>query len=728
MKKRLLPILLTLVLVCALPLGAVFVTSGDVTSALVSAAWAEDAVGENSTEGEGSAPAQVTFTEVDSETTLKNAVAAGKSVKLTGDIGIKSTLEVKSSLTLDLNGRVLSRVNPSSALRADFSMIQVENGATLTLVDSGSAAVHKFNTSGQPWRKVSDDASGEDIATVYGGVIYGAVNSQIEDMSGIKIVSGTLEMRGGNIVGVASDWSPSYGGGVYVSDGCTFNMCGGSIKGCSANGGGSGAGGGGGVYVAAGGTFTMSGSSLIEGCKAGSGGGVYNKGEFTMSGSGCIKSCVYGYLGSAGVVENKGLFAMNGGSIEGSLRVSYSYGTENGVGIYNDATLNVNTTVGCEVSNAGTISSGKLVEFTEHVVNNSGGTISGGEFKNGVTNEWGKITNGEFTGGTVDNTGAITGGNFHVEVINRNGGRIGGGTFNKTVTNKDAGVIGNDQVGYNGVFKGNVTNSNYSTINGGTFYGNVTNSDNAILNGGTFYGTVTGSGTINAKAYETVTFDSAGGTAVASQTVLRGQKATKPAAPTKAGYTFGGWFVEGAATAFAFTNASITESMTLTAKWELCGHNASENRPTCTEGVKCSVCAADLPATGHSGGKATCAAKAKCSVCQAEYGDLEPNNHADLTHVDAAAATTKAEGNIEYWHCTGCGRYFSDEQATKEITQADTVLAKLPPRYYYNSGTAAKPDNGKKNSPGTADPGVMLYGAAVLLSLTGMAVLTGKKK
>ena len=690
MKKRLLPILLTLVLVCALPLGAVFVTSGDVTSALVSAAWADTAEGEGS-----SGTAEVQFRSVSNESDLRTAIGNGQSVKLTGDIGISSALEVKSSLTLDLNGHVLSRKGAGN-----FSMIQVKDNAKLTLDDSGSTAVHKFNTSGQPWRKVSDDASGEDIATVYGGVIYGAVNSQIEDMSGIKIVSGTLEMRGGNIVGVASDWSPSYGGGVYVSDGCTFNMCGGSIKGCSANGGGSGDGGGGGVYVAAGGTFTMSGSSLIEGCKAGSGGGVYNKGEFTMSGSGCIKSCVYGYLGSAGVVENKGLFAMNGGSIEGSLRVSYSYGTENGVGIYNDATLNVNTTVGCEVSNAGTISSGKLVEFTEHVVNNSGGTISGGEFKNGVTNEWGKITNGEFTGGTVDNIGAITGGNFHVEVTNRNGGRIGGGTFNKTVTNKDAGVIGNDQVGYNGVFKGNVTNSNYSTINGGTFYSNVTNSDNAILNGGTFYGTVTGENI--AKAYETVTFASEGGTAVASQTVLRGQTAAAPAAPTKVGYTFGGWFAEGATTAFDFTNAPITESLTLTAKWELCDH-------------------------ARSTAKATCAATATCTVCQGTI-PKDANNHTDLTHVDAAAATTKAEGNIEYWHCTGCGRYFSDEQATKEITQADTVLAKLPPRYYYNSGTAAKPDNGKKNSPGTADPGVRLSGAAALLSLTGMAVLTGKKK
>lgn len=679
MKKRLLPILLTLVLVCALPLGAVFVTSGDVTSALVSAAWAEDAA----------------LTPVGNETDLRTAIGNGQSVKLTGDIGIKSTLEVKSSLTLDLNGYVLSRKGAGN-----FSMIQVKDNAKLTLDDSGSTAVYKFDTGGKSWRKVSDDAAGENIAVVNGGVIYGAVNSQIEDMSGIKIVSGTLEMRGGNIVGVASDWSPSYGGGVYVSDGCTFNMYGGSIKGCSANGGGSGDGGGGGVYVAAGGTFTMSGSSLIEGCKAGSGGGVYNKGEFTMSGSGCIKSCVYGYLGSAGVVENKGLFAMNGGSIEGSLRVSYSYGTENGVGIYNGATLNVNTTVGCEVSNAGTISSGKLVEFTEHVVNNSGGTISGGEFKNGVTNEWGKITNGEFTGGTVDNIGTITGGNFYVEVTNRNGGRIGGGTFNETVTNKDAGVIGNDHVGYNGVFKGNVTNSNYSTINGGTFYSNVTNSDNAILNGGTFYGTVTGENID--KAYETVTFASEGGTVVDSQRVLRGQKATKPATPTKAGYIFNDWFAEGAATAFAFTNTPITESMTLTAKWELCGHAGST-------------------------AKATCAATETCTVCQGTI-PKDANNHTDLTRVDAAAATTKAEGNIEYWHCTGCGRYFSDAQAAEEITQADTVLAKLPPRYYYNSGTAAKPDSGKKISPGTADPGVMLYGAAALLSLTGMAVLTGKKK
>ncbi len=78
-----------------------------------------------------------------------------------------------------------------------------------------------------------------------------------------------------------------------------------------------------------------------------------------------------------------------------------------------------------------------------------------------------------------------------------------------------------------------------------------------------------------------------------------------------------------------------------------------------------------------SGGKATCTYKAKCEVCGAEYGELDPNNHADLKHVPAKAATKTAEGNIEYWYCEGCGKYFSDKDGTKEIKKADTTTAKL---------------------------------------------------
>ena len=80
----------------------------------------------------------------------------------------------------------------------------------------------------------------------------------------------------------------------------------------------------------------------------------------------------------------------------------------------------------------------------------------------------------------------------------------------------------------------------------------------------------------------------------------------------------------------------------------------------------------------HSGGKATCKDKAICEICGDSYGSLDPNNHTDLKHIDAKAATAAAEGNIAYWYCDGCNKYFSDAAATREITRADTVTAKLP--------------------------------------------------
>ena len=90
---------------------------------------------------------------------------------------------------------------------------------------------------------------------------------------------------------------------------------------------------------------------------------------------------------------------------------------------------------------------------------------------------------------------------------------------------------------------------------------------------------------------------------------------------------------------------------------------------------KCDYCGKKL--TEHTGGKATCKDKAKCEVCGAEYGELDPKNHTNLKHFQATAATKTTEGNIEYWYCEGCGKYFSDKDGTKEIKKADTVTAKL---------------------------------------------------
>ena len=79
-----------------------------------------------------------------------------------------------------------------------------------------------------------------------------------------------------------------------------------------------------------------------------------------------------------------------------------------------------------------------------------------------------------------------------------------------------------------------------------------------------------------------------------------------------------------------------------------------------------------------SGGTATCTEKAVCEYCGKAYGELDVNNHTDLKHIDAKAATKAADGNIEYWYCSGCGKYYADSDATEEIKKADTVTAKLP--------------------------------------------------
>ena len=90
---------------------------------------------------------------------------------------------------------------------------------------------------------------------------------------------------------------------------------------------------------------------------------------------------------------------------------------------------------------------------------------------------------------------------------------------------------------------------------------------------------------------------------------------------------------------------------------------------------------------GHTGGTATCSERAVCEVCGKAYGEPDPKNHTDLQHIPAKAATKTAGGNIEYWYCEDCGKYFADAAATKEIKQADTVTAKL-------SGAAKSPQTG----------------------------------
>lgn len=135
---------------------------------------------------------------------------------------------------------------------------------------------------------------------------------------------------------------------------------------------------------------------------------------------------------------------------------------------------------------------------------------------------------------------------------------------------------------------------------------------------------------------------------VSGDIVLNGNTFTMPAGNVTvkavfAEHTYGDWA----------QNSNDTHTRTCTA----CGVSQTEN---------------------CSGGTATCTAQAVCAVCGRAYGEQDPDNHSKLTGIKAVSATHLTTGNIAYWHCEGCGKYYADALAAQEITLADTVLEKLP--------------------------------------------------
>ena len=156
MKRRLLPILMTLVLVCALPIWAAFVTSGDVTNPLVSTAWA-------------------TLPDLQAKI---DAAADNATITLDSNTEIAATLQITKNLTLDLNGCTLRMTGTGSVLK-------VSGRATLTITDS-SAAKSGTITGGN---------------AEYGGGVY------VDDYAALK-------MTGGCITGCHASRG---GGGIYSS-------------------------------------------------------------------------------------------------------------------------------------------------------------------------------------------------------------------------------------------------------------------------------------------------------------------------------------------------------------------------------------------------------------------------------------------------------------------------------------------------------------------------------
>ena len=294
-------------------------------------------------------------------------------IKLNSDITLANTLEIRKDVTLDLNGHVLSL-----ASKATGSVIKATGECVLTVADSDSGATHKFNKSSIPWVLADDNATGENIVEVKGGII-----------------------TGGN--------SSDYGGGICV-DTASLTMTGGSIVGCRA-------------YN----------TDEDENYKCGGGGlGIYNKvgedglGKYTVN----IELKNIDIIGCS-TYRGGGLYVRGGKSSNAEINMSM----EN-VNISScNATYHSCAEIGISCTRLN-IQSGTFCGNVIIDISGQRGGVYGGTFTGGSVISYEGISGGTFNS-AVENSGTISGGIFDGKVTNLR--VISGGTFNGEVENKSTG-------------------------------------------------------------------------------------------------------------------------------------------------------------------------------------------------------------------------------------------------------------------------------------------------
>ena len=660
------------------------------------------------------------FAANDDATELQSLLSGGGTVTLDKDYTIDSTLDVDRTVTLDLNGHVIK-------MTGSGTVIIIGSQANLTMIDSNNTATHTDST-----LPAGGVITGGNATQNGGGVYVGGgcsmtmTGGTIENCSatgggGVYVFhSGSFTMEDGTI----ENCSATYGGGVYV-DKSTFAMEGGTIENCSAK-----SGGGGGIYVSSG-TFTI-GDGEIKNCKSSfGGGGLYivasgsgGLSTFTMTG-GIIENCTSKYVSeSAAIFASNSNILANGGIVKDMVYLQPNSTIQT-------TSSNSYTRFYEKVTNKGTISSGVYYGG----IQDSSGTVSGTYHtvsfdsnggRGSVPTQWfvntDKATALQPADPTKNGYQAFDGWyngdtkyDFNLPVTQTITLKAKYGdpkTYNisydldgGTATNPTSYTVECDAITLNNPVKPGYTFTGWS----GTDLTGENNMTVTIPKESTGDRSYTAhwrdatapviSGIEDGKTYcDTVEFEVSDNVGVASVTA-NGVTLT-PDANNK--YTLEKGI--GTVTVVAIDKANNQTSVTVTVNNGHTGGTA-----TCTQKAKCDICGEEYgELANHSLSKtdakeATCTEDGNieywtCSVCHKLFSDENGTNETTLeavmikatghtlTKTEAKDATVTETGNTEYWQCKDCGKYFADENGTKEIKLEDTIISKLSPEIIEGKG------------------------------------------
>lgn len=514
MKKRIVGTLMALLLAATvLPPGAISVTSADVTTGLVTTAYAEGehkhcVCNKSATDSKHTHNKEKTW---DAWYDVSSLPESG-TYYLTGNVTMAKAWEPTGDVELCLNGNTIEFTEAPENINADTNYAAIilkgaKDNQVLTITSCMSGGIIRAANRNlnhgvymdMPKEKKDCAATvnyyGNSVTSIYGfrddGIYVGTGSNLVANIwggriagnsRGVSVRNGVCNMYGGTISSntvISTIYSSSNGGGVYIDRGATFNMYGGTIEKNSAVCKDTSYGLGGGVAIEGNsvsrsdatthGTFNMYGGTISGNTAGKNGGGVY-VGEgttFNMYGgtiSGNKVEATGGFDGNGGgVYVQDGTFNMDGGLISGNAASESNYADGGGVFVIGNFTMSDGTISGNKAYR------GAGVQVGDYYPN---GSLGSGTFT---------MTGGIIGGTTADAANIATyGGGVNVwstGTFDLRSGSIIGNEANGTVDENGGGVHSNGTFNVSG---DPIVKSNTREIQGSTYADNVDSSDKAI--------------------------------------------------------------------------------------------------------------------------------------------------------------------------------------------------------------------------------------------------------